>query len=677
MPEFRIQAGFEPKGDQPQAIDALLRALSAGERYQTLLGVTGSGKTFTVAHVIAGLGIPALVISHNKTLAAQLYGEFRQFLPDNAVEYFVSYYDYYQPEAYIPSTDTYIEKDASINDDIDRLRLSATSSVLGRRDVVVVASVSCIYGLGSPADYEDMTVALRAGQTIDRDDLLRQLIDVQYERNDFELVRGHFRARGDSVEIAPAYQETAYRVEFFGDEVDRLSEIDPLTGDTVAVCDQLRIYPARHFVMPEDKLSRALEGIEIELNERLAELRARGKLIEAQRLEARTRYDIEMLSEVGYCPGVENYSRHLSNRAPGSRPFCLLDYFQGEFITIVDESHVTIPQLEAMYAGDQSRKRTLVEHGFRLPSALDNRPLKYAEWAELVDSVLFVSATPGAREIELCGGEVVQQVIRPTGLVDPEIQVRPAKGQVEDLVREVEKRVGRSERVLVTTLTKRLAEDLSEYILEEGYRCRYLHSEIQTIERVEILRDLRRGEFDVLVGVNLLREGLDLPEVSLVCILDADKEGFLRSETSLIQMIGRAARNANAEVYLYADEMTGSMTRAIAETERRRRMQLAYNNEHGIEPQTIQKAIVDGIETQIASRHLDREMVGESEREYATREQIRELETEMLAAAEVLDFERAAQLRDRLLALQGEKGDFLKPQASRRPYARRRRRRGR
>ena len=675
--DYRLQSPFEPRGDQPQAIEALVRRFQDGARAQTLLGVTGSGKTFTVAHVAARLGLPALVISHNKTLAAQLYAEFRLFFPTNAVEYFVSYYDYYQPEAYIPSTDTYIEKDASINDDLDRLRLAATSAVLARRDTVIVASVSCIFGLGSPADYEEMSVALRIGQAIERDDLLRRLVEVQYDRNDFQLVRGHFRARGDSVEIAPAYQETAYRVEFFGDEIDKIVEIEPLSGNTVRACDELTVYPARHFVMPEDKLTDALGAIEAELGERLAELRARGKLIEAQRLEARTRYDLELMSEVGYCPGIENYSRHLSGRAPGSRPYVLIDYFPSSYLTVVDEAHVTIPQLRAMFAGDRSRKLTLVEHGFRLPSALDNRPLTFEEWEALCGPVLFVSATPGPYELAKCEGEVVQQIIRPTGLLDPTIEVRPAQGQVEDLVEQVAGRVERHERVLVTTLTKRLAEDLSEYLLEEGFRCRYLHSEIETIERVEILRDLRQGDFDVLVGVNLLREGLDLPEVSLVCILDADKEGFLRSETSLVQMIGRTARNVNAQVILYGDSVTDSMRRAIDETDRRRETQLAYNREHGITPQTIEKEILHGIQDEVAAHRLEREAVGESEEHYARREQLRELEREMLAAADVLDFERAARLRDQLLALKGEPSSFAAPQASRRPYKTRRKRRGR
>jgi len=675
MAQFELRSKFEPCGDQPQAIEALAAAFGAGAKGQTLLGVTGSGKTFTMAHLIARLGLPALVISHNKTLAAQLYSEFRDLFPNNAAEYFVSYYDYYQPEAYIPSTDTYIEKDASINDDLDRLRLAATSAILSRRDVIIVASVSCIFGLGSPADYEQMTLTLRAGQQIERDELLRKLVDIQYDRNDFQLLRGHFRARGDSVEISPAYQETAYRIEFFGDEIDKLVEIDPLSGNSVRSCDQLAVFPARHFVLPEHKLTNALEGIEQELEERLAELRKAGKLIEAQRLEARTRYDLEMLSETGFCPGIENYSRHLSGRAPGSRPWVLIDYFPSEFLTIVDESHVTIPQLQGMSGGDRSRKVTLVEHGFRLPSALDNRPLKFGEWESLVDRVLYVSATPGPYELEKVRGEVVQQVIRPTGLVDPAISVRPAQGQIEDLVKEIGKRVERKERVLITTLTKRLAEDLSDYILEEGFRCRYLHSEIETIERVEILRDLRKGEFDVLVGVNLLREGLDLPEVALVAILDADKEGFLRSETSLVQMIGRAARNVNAEVILYADRVTDSMRRAIEETDRRREVQLAYNRQHRITPQTVKREILRGIQDEVAARKLEREMVGESEHRCERREQFHELEREMVAAAEVLDFERAAELRDRLYALEGRSAELLKPQTSRRPYKARRKRR--
>ncbi|HUT33683.1 MAG TPA: excinuclease ABC subunit UvrB [Planctomycetota bacterium] len=672
MAAFDLRSKLEPCGDQPQAIEALVARFRAGAGCQTLLGVTGSGKTFTMAHVVARLGLPTLIISHNKTLAAQLYSEFRDLFPNNAVEYFVSYYDYFQPEAYIPSTDTYIEKDASINDDLDRLRLAATSAVLSRRDVIIVASVSCIYGLGSPADYEAMTLTVRAGQEIERDEMLRKLVDIQYDRNDFQLQRGHFRARGDSVEVSPAYQETAYRIEFQGDEVDRLVEIEPLSGRSVRVLDELTVFPARHFVLPQHKLTDALGGIEAELEERLADLRKAGKLIEAQRLEARTRYDLAMLSETGFCPGIENYSRHLSGRAPGSRPWVLIDYFPSEFLTIVDESHVAIPQVQGMYGSDRSRKVTLVEHGFRLPSALDNRPLKFDEWEGLCSRVFYVSATPGPYELGRTKGEVVQQVIRPTGLVDPAIAVRPARGQVEDLLGEIRKRVERKERVLVTTLTKRLAEDISDYILEEGYRCRYLHSEIETIERVEILRDLRKGEFDVLVGVNLLREGLDLPEVALVAILDADKEGFLRSATSLIQMIGRAARNVNSEVILYGEAVTDSMRRAIEETDRRRAIQLAHNREHGITPRTVRKEILRGIQDEVAAHRIERDMVGESEERYVRREQVREMEQEMLAAAEVLDFERAAALRDRIYTLEGRTAELVKPQTSRRPYKRRR-----
>jgi len=673
MPTFQLCSKFKPCGDQPQAIEALSRAFEGGAKRQTLLGITGSGKTFTMAHVIQRLGLPTLVVSHNKTLAAQLYSEFRELFPDNAVEYFVSYYDYYQPEAYIPSTDTYIEKDASINDDLDRLRLAATSAVLSRRDVIIVASVSCIYGLGSPADYEQMTLALSVGQRIDRDEMLRKLVDIQYDRNDFELLRGHFRARGDVVEVAPAYQQTAYRIELCDDQVERLAEIHPLTGATIRSHDELTIFPARHFVMPQHKITNALASIEAELEQRLAELRKAGKLLEAQRLETRTRYDLEMLAETGFCPGIENYSRHLSGRPPGSRPWVLIDYFPSDFLTIVDESHVTVPQLRGMYTADRSRKLTLVEHGFRLPSALDNRPLRFDEWESLCPRVLFVSATPGPYEVRCSNGEVVQQVIRPTGLPDPEVVVRPAKEQVEDLVREVARRAERNERVLVTTLTKRLAEDVSDFLIEEGFRCRYLHSEIETIERVEILRDLRKGDFDVLVGVNLLREGLDLPEVALVAILDADKEGFLRSETSLIQMMGRAARNVNSLVILYADTVTDSMRRAIGETRRRRQIQLAYNRRHRITPRTVKKGILRGIQDLVAAQRIEREVVGESHERYVRREELKKLEAEMLAAADVLDFERAAELRDRIQALRGGTATVVKPQASRRPYRRSRR----
>jgi len=651
MSVFRLVTSLRPAGDQPRAIEQLVAGFAKGRRYQTLLGVTGSGKTFTMAHVIEALGLPTLVISHNKTLAAQLYSEFREFFPENAVHYFVSYYDYYQPEAYLPAQDIYIEKDASINDDLDRLRLAATSALLSRKDVIIVASVSCIYGLGSPEDYEGMLVKVRKGELLERDELLARLVEIQYLRSDLELVRGTFRPHGDVVELFPSYEETALRIEFFGAEVERITEIHPLTGEKRRELEEVAIYPAKHFVIPDRKLSRAILSIEGELEQRLAELRARGKLVEAQRLEARTRYDLELLKEFGYCPGIENYSRHLSGRAPGEKPYTLIDYFPAEFLTIVDESHVTVPQIGGMYEGDHSRKSTLVEYGFRLPSALDNRPLRFDEWERAVRQVLFVSATPGPYELGKCGGEIVEQIIRPTGLVDPPVHVRPAVSQVQDVIEEIRRRAERKERVLVTTLTKRLAEDLSDHLVETGFRCMYLHSEIDTIRRVEILRDLRLGKFDVLVGVNLLREGLDLPEVSLVCILDADKEGFLRSATSIIQMMGRAARHIRAEVILYADEVTDSIRRAVEETNRRRSIQLRYNEEHGIQPESIRKAIRQSIAEEIAARKLVHEAIHESEAAYVTMEQIRELEEEMHAAAKELQFERAAQLRDRIFAL--------------------------
>jgi excinuclease ABC subunit B len=660
---FELVTDMRPAGDQPQAIEALVRGYRAERKAcQTLLGVTGSGKTFTMAHVIAELGLPTLIISHNKTLAAQLYGEFREFFPHNAVEYFVSYYDYYQPEAYIPAQDIYIAKDASINEDIDRLRLSATSSLMSRRDVIIVASVSCIYGLGSPEDYEAMTVAVAEGETVDRDRLLRKLVDIQYDRSDYELRRGTFRPRGDVVEILPAYEEVALRIDFFDEEVEGISYVNPLTGDVLSREQQATIFPAKHFVMPESRMERAFEFIERELDERVEFFRTRGKFLEAQRIESRTRYDLELMREIGYCPGIENYSRHLSGRAEGERPYTLLDYFPGEFLCIVDESHVTIPQIGGMFEGDRARKLTLVEHGFRLPSALDNRPMRFDEWEAAVNRLLFVSATPEDYELEKSGGEVVEQIIRPTGLVDPEILVRPARGQVHDLLGEIRSRVDAGDRVLVTTLTKRMAEDLSDYILDEGVRCCYLHSEIDAIERVQILRDLRLGKFDAIVGVNLLREGLDLPEVSLVAILDADKEGFLRSQTSLIQTIGRSARNVRATVILYADELTGSMKRAIDETGRRRRLQLAYNEEHSITPETIRKEVRRGIESEILASRTAREAVHESEAQYVTAEQVRELEEEMLAAADRLDFERAAELRDRIEAIKGiDEGPQARP----------------
>lgn len=654
MSQFKLVSKFQPCGDQPKAIKQLVNGFRSGERFQTLLGVTGSGKTFTMANVIEALGKPTLVMSHNKTLAAQLYSEFRDFFPENAVRYFVSYYDYYQPEAYIPQRDIYIEKEATINDELDRLRLAATSALMSRNDVIIVASVSCIYGLGSPEEYQEMYVSLRRGEEIERNRLLRKLVNIQYERNDTTFSRGTFRVCGDVVEVYPAYEEFAYRIEFFGDEVDRLSTIDPVTGDTIGDTDELSIYPAKHFVMPEGKINRVIDSIEQELVKRLAELRSKGKLIEAQRLEARTRYDMEMMLEVGYCHGIENYSRHISGRSPGERPYTLFDYFPEDFFLIVDESHVAVPQIAGMYNGDRSRKETLVAHGFRLPSALDNRPLRFDEWEETVRQALFVSATPAEYELEKSAGEVVEQIIRPTGLVDPIVVVKPARNQVQDLLEQIKKRAKQKERALVTTLTKRLAEDLSEYIREEGLKGMYLHSELNAIERMGILRDLRLGTFDVLVGVNLLREGLDIPEVSLVAILDADKEGFLRSETSLIQTIGRTARNVNAMVILYADEITKSMHTAIDETERRRKLQLEYNKKHHITPQTIVKEIRKGIENEFESRKFAREIVAEKEAEYVTQEYINELEEEMQESAKNLEFERAAELRDKILQLQAK-----------------------
>ncbi|MCP4711392.1 MAG: excinuclease ABC subunit UvrB, partial [Planctomycetes bacterium] len=582
MPDFEIVSEYDPAGDQPQAIDQLCAELTGGKKFQTLMGVTGSGKTFTMAQVAARMQRPVLVISHNKTLAAQLYEEFCELFPNNAVEYFVSYYDYYQPEAYIPQRDIYIEKDASKNDDLDRLRLSTTTSLMSRKDVIVVASVSCIFGLGSPDEYKRATVPLRVGLEVDRDEMLRSLTDILYERNDFAFERGKFRVRGDVVEIWPAYEEFAVRVEMFGDEIEKLTLIRPVSGEELSPEKQMFIYPAKHYVMPEDRIESALKGISEELDQRLLQLRGDGKLLEAQRLSARTRYDMEMIKEVGYCSGIENYARHLAGLGKGARPYTLIDYFPEDFLLFIDESHVTLPQLRAMYAGDFSRKTVLVDHGFRLPSALDNRPLRFEEFVEIWDQVTFVSATPGPYELEHCDQKVIEQLIRPTGLVDPEIYVEAARGQVAHLLEQIDKRAAVKERVLVTTLTKRMAEDLSAYIKERGYKCQYLHSEVNTLERVEILRNLRKGEFDVLVGVNLLREGLDLPEVSLVAILDADKEGFLRSETSLIQTIGRTARNVNAKVILYGDKVTRSMDRAIKETNRRRKLQQRYNKEHGI-----------------------------------------------------------------------------------------------
>jgi excinuclease ABC subunit B len=652
MSEFKIHSEFTPAGDQPAAIDKLTGAFRSGQNRQCLLGVTGSGKTFSMAHVIQNLSRPTLVISHNKTLAAQLYEEFSELFPENAVEYFVSYYDYYQPEAYIPQRDIYIEKDASRNDDLDRLRLRATSSLVSRRDVIIVASVSCIFGLGSPEDFKRSIITIRQGDTMDRDQLLRRFIDLQYARNDIDFKRGTFRVRGDVIELHPANEEFAYRIEMFGDEIERLDLIDTLTGETITSQDVIFIYPAVHYVMPEDRMAMAIKTIEEELELRLQQLRRRGKLLEAQRLAARTRYDLEMIREAGYCSGIENYSRHFNGTEAGSRPFTLIDYFPEDYLLIIDESHATVPQLNAMHAGDRSRKEVLVEHGFRLPSCLDNRPLRFGEFESMWNQVAFISATPGPYELKECGGEVVEQIIRPTGLVDPVLQVQPARGQVSDLLDRINQRVAVGERVLVTTLTKRLAEDLSAYIDQRGFRGRYLHSEIDTLQRVEILTDLRKGAFDVLVGVNLLREGLDLPEVSMVAIMDADKEGFLRSETSLVQTIGRTARNINAEVILYADKVTPSMQRAIDETNRRRELQLKFNQEHEITPETITKAIRSTLEQEISARKITREAVQASQEEYDRGELIAMLENEMLEAAEQLDFERAAMLRDRIKELQ-------------------------
>jgi excinuclease ABC subunit B len=652
--KFEMVSDYKPSGDQPQAIDKLVAGFQNGQPKQVLLGATGTGKTFTAAHVIAQVAKPTLVLSHNKTLAAQLYKEFRSFFPRNAVHYFVSYYDYYQPEAYIPQRDIYIEKDAQINENIDRLRLAATSALVSREDVVIVASVSCIYGLGSPSDYKRMMIRLTKGGSIDRQTLLLRLVDIQYERNDVSFTRGKFRVRGDVVEVWPAYEEFGFRIELFGDEIDSLTIINPTSGETIREESELYIYPAKHFVTPEERIHTAVAGIRGELETRLAQLRQEGKLLEAQRLAARTRFDVEMLLEVGHCPGIENYARWFSNRKPGEPPYTLLDFFPEDFFLVVDESHVTVPQVRGMYAGDHSRKSTLVEHGFRLPSALDNRPLRFDEWEKRHKQVLFMSATPGPYELDYCGGEVVEQVIRPTGLVDPILHVRPARGQVSDLIQEIRKRAEKRERVLVTTLTKRLAEDLSGYFRDAGLKCKWLHSELDAIERVQVLRELREGAFDVLVGVNLLREGLDLPEVSLVAILDADKEGFLRSETSLIQTIGRAARNVNAEVILYADHVTDSMQRAINETMRRRDLQLEYNARYGITPETVKTAIGAGIEEEIAAHKFVQEVAGQGADNYITQEYLEELHKEMLEAASGLEFERAAQLRDRIAQLKGD-----------------------
>jgi excinuclease ABC subunit B len=665
MAHFDLQLPFHLAGDQPDAIDELTSGLAGGQRYQTLLGVTGSGKTVTMANVIARHGRPALVMSHNKTLAAQLYGELKQFFPHSAVEYFISYYDYYQPEAYVPSSDTYIEKDSSINEDIERLRLRATSSLMERDDVIIVASVSCIYGLGDPREYRELLLLLEVGQRITRRDLLQGLVRIQYNRNDVEFVRGTFRVRGDVIEVFPAYEEQAIRIELFGDEVERISRFDPLTGELIVRLQRSAIYPATHFVTQRSTVERAVVRIRAELEERLLELRGAGRLLEAQRLEQRTNFDLEMLLEIGTCPGVENYSRHMAGRAAGERPACLFDYFPEDFLVIVDESHVSVPQIRGMFNGDRARKLTLVEHGFRLPSALDNRPLTFEEWEELVPRAIFVSATPGDYELRRSGGIVVEQLIRPTGLLDPEIQVRPVKGQVDDLLGEIRERAQRRERVLVTTLTKRMAEDLTEYLQQVGVRVRYMHSDIDAIERIEILRDLRLGRFDVLVGINLLREGLDLPEVSLVAILDADKEGFLRDERSLIQTVGRAARNVAGRAIMYADRVTGSMARSIEETNRRRAVQQRYNEEHGITPQTIVKSVE---ELMLSTRVADARSapssraprVAEARASYAEEVNLEEwariLEHQMREAAARHEFERAAVLRDELLEVRAKLG---------------------
>ncbi len=651
---FQIESPFQPAGDQPRAIAALTEGLRRKERYQTLLGATGTGKTFTMAHTIAAVNKPTLIISHNKTLAAQLYEEFKELFPSNAVSYFVSYYDYYQPEAYIPQRDIYIEKDSSRNDDLDRLRMAATTQLVSRNDVVIVASVSCIFGLGSPDEYRNSVISLARGQMVNRQELLRGLTALQYTRNEYDLKRGSFRVRGDVIELHPAAEEYACRIELFGDEVETLALINPTSGELLAEENNLFIYPAVQYVMPENQLATALDNIREELDKQAMKLRHEGKLLEAQRLIARTKYDLEMMQEVGYCSGVENYSRHLDGRPAGSRPYTLLDYFptdaagNPDYLLIIDESHVTIPQMRAMYNGDQARKRVLVDHGFRLPSALDNRPLMFEEIEKIWPQVIFVSATPGPYELQLCGGEVVEQVIRPTGLVDPVIEVRPAAGQVPDLIERIRERTAAGERAFVTTLTKRLAEDLSSYLADQDIRCRYMHSDIETLDRVQILRELREGQFDVLVGVNLLREGLDLPEVSLVAIMDADKTGFLRSGTSLIQQIGRAARNVNAHVVLYADTVTPAMREAMDETQRRRDKQLAYNVEHLITPTTVQKAIRQGLELELRARKTALKALSEDEREWDRVELIAELEKQMLEAAQGLQFEKAATLRDKV-----------------------------
>ncbi len=653
MNRFKLISDMVPKGDQPQAIEKLVKGLGEGRRHQTLLGVTGSGKTFSMAGVIEKINKPTLVISPNKTLAAQLYSELKSFFPGNAVEYFVSYYDYYQPEAYIPQTDTYIEKDSSINERLDRLRLAATTSLMSREDVIIVASVSCIYNLGSPEDYKELLLFFEVGQEIPRNDLLRRLVGLLYERNDVDFSRGRFRVRGETIEVFPAYEETAVRLEMFGDRVERISVMDPVTGNVLQRLTRFALYPAKHFITTAERVEKGLVLIEEELKERLKQLRDKGKLLEAQRLESRTQYDMEMMREVGFCHGIENYSRALSGRPPGSRPWCLLDYFPKDFLTIIDESHVALPQLRGMYEGDRARKQVLVEFGFRLPSCLDNRPLKFEEFEKIIGQQIFVSATPGLHELKISGGQVVEQVIRPTGLVDPRMQVRPIEKQVDDILEEVRKRAGQGERTLVTTLTKRMAEDLASYLKEAGLKVTYIHSDLDAFERVEVLKNLRLGKFDCVVGINLLREGLDLPEVSLVCVLDADKEGFLRSSTSLIQVSGRAARHLNGQVILYADQVTAAMRQAMAETERRRKRQLEYNKEHGITPRSVEKAIREGIEAvaEADAEETVREAVGLDADRYDLEEVVAQMEREMELHARNLQFERAAALRDQIADL--------------------------
>ncbi|MFH1699833.1 MAG: excinuclease ABC subunit UvrB [Candidatus Zixiibacteriota bacterium] len=655
MSEFQLVSNFEPKGDQPEAIDRLVRGLEQGQKHQTLLGVTGSGKTFTMANVIARYNRPALILSHNKTLAAQLYGEMKAFFPNNAVEFFISYYDYYQPEAYIPTTDTYIEKDTSMNDDIDRLRLRATASLLERKDVIIVSSVSCIYGLGSPKDYKELLLFLEVGQEVDRDEMIRQLIHIHYNRNDIDFSRGNFRVRGDTIELIPAYQEYALRIEFYGDEVERLTTFNPVSGEIYDNRPRVAIYPAKHFVTTQPQLEKAIITIKDELSQRLEYFQANDKLLEAQRIDSRTNYDIEMMREIGYCSGIENYSRHLTGRKAGERPYTLIDFFPDEFLTIIDESHQSVPQVRGMFAGDRSRKETLVEHGYRLPSALDNRPLFFEEFDSLQKHIIYVSATPAEYEIEKSDGVVVEQVIRPTGLIDPVIEIRPVTNQVDDLLDEIRKRIAAKERVLVTTLTKRMSEDLTDYLVKLNIRAHYIHSEIDTIDRTELIRDLRLAKFDVLVGINLLREGLDLPEVSLVAILDADKEGFLRSDKALIQTSGRAARNAAGKVIYYADVITNSIKRAMAETERRRQRQLEYNEEHGITPETIRKTKEEILQ---ATSFADSKTAVDEEIEkpdffasMGLEDQVTFLSKAMRKAAENLEFESAARLRDEIISL--------------------------